>query len=114
VPRLDVDSCEQILAFRRFRLNVIRFLRLSLAVNEQELRDAIRTASPVLHAIYQGRAARVQSLMRGAPGVPGAPGTPGAPGAPGAPGFQHSVSAADPASNWPAPSRVGAHDTAGK
>jgi hypothetical protein len=106
-----VDSREQILAFRRFRLNVIRFLRLSLAVNEQELRDAIRTASPVLHAIYQGRAARVQSLMRGAPGVPGAPGTPGAPGAP---GFQHSVSAGDPASNWPAPSRVGAHDTAGK
>ena len=59
---------DQILVFRRFRLNVIRFLRLSLDVNERALRDAIRTASPILLATYEGRAARAQSLMRATQG----------------------------------------------
>jgi hypothetical protein len=78
-----MDSFDQVLVFRRFRLNVIRFLRLSLDVNERALRDAIRTASPVLLATYEWRAARAQSLMS----------------SPGANGLERGVPEADRASN---------------
>jgi len=42
--------------FRRFRLNLIRFLKLPLDVGEQDLRDAIMKCSVNLLANYMGRA----------------------------------------------------------
>jgi hypothetical protein len=44
--------------FRRFRLNVISFLRLPLGVSENELREVIKECSANLHACYLARAER--------------------------------------------------------
>jgi hypothetical protein len=45
--------------FRRFRLNVIGFLRLPLGINESTLRDVIKGCSVNLLAHYMARAERV-------------------------------------------------------
>jgi hypothetical protein len=42
--------------FRRFRLNLIRFLKLPLDVGEKDLRNAIMQCSVNLLANYMGRA----------------------------------------------------------
>lgn len=44
--------------FRRFRLNLISFLRLPLSVNENDLREVIKECSVNLHAGYVARAER--------------------------------------------------------
>jgi hypothetical protein len=44
--------------FRRFRLNLISFLRLPLGVNENYLREVIKACSVHLHAGYVARAER--------------------------------------------------------
>jgi hypothetical protein len=44
--------------FRRFRLNVIGFLRLPLGVSESTLRDVIKGSSVNLFAQYMARAER--------------------------------------------------------
>ena len=45
--------------FRRFRLNIIGFLKLPLGVNETTLRDVIKGSSINLLAHYLARAERV-------------------------------------------------------
>ena len=45
--------------FRRFRLNLIGFLRLPLGVSENALRDVIKGCSANLLANYMARAERV-------------------------------------------------------
>jgi hypothetical protein len=47
-----------VFAFRQFRLNVIRFLRLPLNVSEGALRDALRQCSSNLFASYLARLER--------------------------------------------------------
>ena len=44
--------------FRRFRFNLIRFLRLPLDINEGDLRDAIMQCSVNVFAVYVARARR--------------------------------------------------------
>ena len=52
VPQTDVFK------FRRFRLNLVSFLRLPLGVSEHELRDVIKECSVSLYAAYLARAER--------------------------------------------------------
>jgi|HubBroStandDraft_5_1064220.scaffolds.fasta_scaffold84478_2 hypothetical protein len=52
VPQTDVFR------FRRFRLNLISFLRLPLGVSEHELRDVLKECSASLCAAYLARAER--------------------------------------------------------
>jgi hypothetical protein len=47
--------------FRRFRLNLISFLRLPLGVSENELRNVIKGCSASLHAGYVARAERANT-----------------------------------------------------
>ena len=54
-------SFEELLMFRRFRLNVIRFLRLPPDVSEGVLHHAIKVCSLNLLASYNDRAARAES-----------------------------------------------------
>jgi hypothetical protein len=56
--RHDQNGCDDLLAFRQFRRNVIGFLRFPLDVSESALRDALNTISPNLLASYKHRAAR--------------------------------------------------------
>jgi hypothetical protein len=60
VPRKDPDEANRRFMFRRFRFQVIDFLRLPADVSESTLRNAIESASPNLLAIYDERAARVK------------------------------------------------------
>jgi len=53
--------------FRRFRLNVIGFLRLPLGINESTLRDVIKGSSVNLLAHYMARAERVAAKTFGPP-----------------------------------------------
>jgi hypothetical protein len=68
--RRDPDPFDELLVFRRFRMNVIQFLRLRLDVGEQALCEAIKSASPSLLAGYERRAARARSIVRPPPDVP--------------------------------------------
>ena len=56
----DVGTFEELVKFRRFRLNVIEFLKLHPDSSEIVLRDAIRNSSVTLLAVYEARAARAQ------------------------------------------------------
>jgi hypothetical protein len=56
--RHDQHDCDDLLAFRQFRRNVIEFLRFPLDVSESALRDSLNTISPNLLASYKHRAAR--------------------------------------------------------
>ncbi len=60
MSRKDSDEVNRRLLFRRFRFQVIDFLRLPADVSESTLRSAIESASPNLLAIYDERAARVK------------------------------------------------------
>jgi hypothetical protein len=57
---LDRDRipASDVFKFRRFRLNLISFLRLPLGVSENELRDRLKACSVNLHAGYLARAER--------------------------------------------------------
>ncbi len=54
----DRTQVYDLLAFRRFRLNVIGFLRLPLDVSEAALRDVLRQCSSSLFASYLARLER--------------------------------------------------------
>ena len=60
----DMDPFDELLVFRRFRMNVIQFLRLPLDVDEQTLCDAIKGASSSLWAGYERRSARARAVVR--------------------------------------------------
>lgn len=64
MPCLGLGSFNALLMFRRFRLNVIRFLWLPRGVTESTLRDAIERSSLTLLASYEERAARTRSISR--------------------------------------------------
>jgi hypothetical protein len=51
--------------FRRFRLNLIRFLRLPLNINEPDLREAILECSVNVYADYVIRAKRAAADSAG-------------------------------------------------
>jgi hypothetical protein len=52
----DPTQTYDVFKFRRFRLNLIRFLKLPLDVGEKDLRNAIMQCSVNLLANYMGRA----------------------------------------------------------
>jgi hypothetical protein len=52
----DPTQVYDVFRFRRFRLNVIGFLKLPLSVSEKALRDVIKACSVNLHANYVARA----------------------------------------------------------
>ena len=54
----DRTQLYDLFAFRRFRLNVIGFLRLPLDVSEAALRDVLRQCSSSLFAGYLARLER--------------------------------------------------------
>ena len=54
----DRAQVYDLFAFRRFRLNVIGFLRLPLDVSEAALRDVLRQCSSNLFASYLARSER--------------------------------------------------------
>jgi hypothetical protein len=54
----DPTSVYDVFKFRRFRLNLIGFLRLPLGVSESTLRDVIKGCSANLLATYVARAER--------------------------------------------------------
>jgi hypothetical protein len=60
----DLGHFDELLRFRRFRFNVIGFLRLPLGVSENGLRDVMKTASVNLLASYDARAVRARSVFR--------------------------------------------------
>jgi hypothetical protein len=59
-----MDPFDELLVFRRFRMNVIQFLRLPLDVDEKTLCIAIRAASSSLMAGYECRSARASAVVR--------------------------------------------------
>jgi hypothetical protein len=65
-PTQDYD----VFKFRRFRLNLIEFLRLPLGVSENALRDVIKGSSANLLANYMARAERVVVESRAAVRLP--------------------------------------------
>jgi hypothetical protein len=54
----DPATLIDVFKFRRFRLNLISFLRLPLGVSESDLRDVIKGCSISLYAGYVARAER--------------------------------------------------------
>ena len=58
------ESFDELSTFKRFRLNVIDFLRLPHDVSESALRDAIKLSSLNLLESYKERAARARSKTR--------------------------------------------------
>jgi hypothetical protein len=67
VSKKDPDEVNRRLMFRRFRLQIIDFLRLPADVSESTLRSAIEAASPNLLVIYDERAARVKPTRQPRP-----------------------------------------------
>lgn len=57
----DLEAFDDLLKFRRFRLNVIEFLKLPLDVSEPALRDSIKRSSAALFRNYEERAARARA-----------------------------------------------------
>jgi len=51
--------------FRRFRFNLIRFLRLPLSINERDLREAVLECSVNVYADYVIRAKRAAAESGG-------------------------------------------------
>jgi hypothetical protein len=64
------DPNYDVFKFRRFRLNLIGFLKLPLGVSESALRDVIKQCSVNLLANYEARAERVRSKSRVSVKVP--------------------------------------------
>jgi hypothetical protein len=60
----DPTLIYDVFKFRRFRLNVIAFLKLPLGVSETTLRDVIKGCSSALLASYMARAERVIAIRR--------------------------------------------------
>ncbi len=52
----DTEPSYDVFKFRRFRLNLIRFLRLPLGIKESALREVLRGRSQHLLASYEARA----------------------------------------------------------
>jgi hypothetical protein len=67
---LKHDPNYDVFKFRRFRLNLIGFLKLPLGVSESALRDVIKQCSVNLLANYEARAERVRSKSRVSVKVP--------------------------------------------
>ncbi len=61
VIRPDPTPVYDVFKFRRFRLNLIGFLKLPLGVSEEVLRDVIKECSVNLLKSYLARAERVNS-----------------------------------------------------
>ena len=61
----DVALAYEVMKFRLFRLNLIRFLRLPLDVGEDALRAAAKQSSVNLLSNYLARAERVHVLRAG-------------------------------------------------
>ncbi|MGA2188683.1 MAG: hypothetical protein ABSH33_09135 [Steroidobacteraceae bacterium] len=72
MPSRAGGSFDELMTFKRFRLNVIGFLRLPHDVSESALRDAIKSSSPNLLASYKDRAARARSMSRFRSSIPAA------------------------------------------
>lgn len=64
VARLTDDDSEvfdDLVRFRRFRMNVITFLKLPHDVSEDTLRDVIKRSNATLLRTYEDRAQRVRT-----------------------------------------------------
>jgi hypothetical protein len=69
----DAAEVYDVFKFRRFRLNVIGFLKLPLSVGESALREVIKESSTHLFVNYMSRAERAGAGYLARTGGAGAP-----------------------------------------
>jgi hypothetical protein len=60
----DDDAFDGLVRFRRFRLNVIEFLKLPCDISEEALRDVLKRSNATLLRTYQDRAEQARPRLR--------------------------------------------------
>lgn len=64
VPKSNKDQTRNVLQFKRFRRNLIDFLKLPSDVNESQLREVLERASTNLYRSYLARAQLAEPSFR--------------------------------------------------